>query len=107
MKCGAGENSTCIARQGDECMEQFLTDTPSCKSRVPFTNGDHIRVMPDEELATFLKEVIKRAQICQVARIDDSELCSLDWLKQPAPISWHHENGMSARGHENIEEVSQ
>ena len=72
-------------------------------ARTP-TNGDKIRAMSDEELFAFLHEIKKRARICQTARIDDSALCSLDWLHQPAPISWPHENGMSARGNENIEE---
>ena len=68
------------------------------------TNADRIRTMSDEELFAFLHEIKKRARICQTARIDDSALCSLDWLHQPAPISWPHENGMSSRGHENIGE---
>ena len=63
-------------------------------ARTP-TNGDKIRAMSDEGLFAFLHEIKKRARICQTARIDDSELCSLDWLHQPAHIS---------RGHENIGE---
>ena len=71
-------------------------------TRTP-TNGDRIRAMSDKELA----EVISCPQDI------DPEICAgkgtcldccIDWLRQPASFSWHHENGMSARGHENIGE---
>lgn len=100
MKCGAGENSTCMARQGDECMEQFLTDTPSCQSRVPITNGDRMRARSDEDLA---KELTKNPPIpCRICEYWNNELSycgapngfscvvayaealTLDWLHQPA-----------------------
>lgn len=59
------------------------TVTSSAANNAP-THGDMVRAMNDEELFAFLKEIKKRARICQTARIDDSELCSLDWLRQPA-----------------------
>ena len=71
------------------------------------TNGDKIRAMSDEELAEFIScphdldlEICSGKGTC----LD----CCIDWLHQPASsFSWPHENGMSARGHENIGEVSQ
>ena len=88
-------------------------------ARTP-TNGDKIRAMNDEELA---KELTKNPSIpCRMCEYWNNELsyCGapngftcvtayaealmLDWLHQPAPISRPHENGMSARGHENIGE---
>jgi hypothetical protein len=98
MKCGAGENSTCMARQGDECMEQFFTDTPSCKSRVPITNGDRIRSMSDKELAAWIclpDCTAQRYETCFTIttekrfdvpydRQTEPLRDVLDWLRQPA-----------------------
>ena len=88
-------------------------------ARTP-TNGDRMRASSDEELAT---ELTKNPPIpCRMCEYWNhklhycdaphdftcvsayAEALTLDWLRQPAPISRHHENGMSARGHENIEE---
>ena len=84
------------------------------------TNGDKIRAMSDEELAEFLFKVLNSGCFgegvfpyhhCPPDMANSREeqkviclKCGLDWLRQPAPISWPHENGMSARGHENIGE---
>jgi hypothetical protein len=79
MKCGANGDTTCTARQGDQCMEHLMTDTPSCPSRVPLTNADRIRAMTDEELAAFLEGLV-------IVALGDYSLRDnkrrLDWLKQ-------------------------
>ena len=86
------------------------------------TNGDKIRDVSDEEMAEFIlanglddeihfcKSTPECNAILDSGRAITHEMCRkcvLDWLHQPAPISRHHENGMSARGHEDIGEVSQ
>lgn len=83
------------------------------------TNGDKIRDVSDEEMAEFIlandlddeihfcKSRPECDEILNSGRAITHEMCRkcvLDWLHQPAPISRPHENGMSARGHENIEE---
>jgi hypothetical protein len=75
MKCGANGDTTCMARQGNQCMEHLITDTPSCPSRVPLTNADRIRSMSDEELARFLGD-----EPPYLSTYDKY----LDWLRQPA-----------------------
>ena len=92
------------------------------KSARTQTNGDKIRAMSDEELAEiidsfgldeeirFCKSKPECDSILDSGRTITGEMCKkccIDWLRQPASFSWHHENGMSARGHENIGEVSQ
>ena len=95
------------------------------KSAKTPTIGDKIRAMSDEELAEFLFKVLNSScfgegvfpyhhcpteNLWANSREEQKVIClkcGLDWLHQPAPISWPHENGMSARGHENIGEVSQ
>ena len=86
------------------------------------TNGDKIRNVSDEEMAEFIlaNDLDDEIHFCKStpecnAILDSGgtithemcKKCCIDWLHQPAPISRPHENGMSARGHENIEEVSQ
>lgn len=61
------------------------------------TNGDKIRAMSDEELALFLSPLM-RGRMC--TKENAALQHTLDWLHQPA-------DDMSARGHENIAEVSQ
>ena len=87
-------------------------------ARTP-TNGDRIRAASDEEIAKFIlksglgDEIHFGKSKPECDAIVDSggtiademcRKCCIDWLHQPAPISRPHENGMSARGHENIEE---
>ena len=83
------------------------------------TIGDRIRAASDEEIAEFIVNdyLDNKSHFCKnkpecVAILDSGRAithemcrkCVLDWLHQPAPISWPHENGMSARGRENIGE---
>ena len=86
------------------------------------TNGDKIRAASDEEIAEFIINdyLDNKSHFCKSKPECDAILnsgraithemcmkCCIDWLHQPAPISRPHENGMSARGQENIGEVSQ
>ena len=50
------------------------------------TNADRIRSMSDEELAEFIKNIKVRAALCKAIKNNDAfeELCSAEWLKQPA-----------------------
>ena len=83
------------------------------------TIGDRIRDVSDEEMAEFILandlddeiHFCKNKPECDAILDSDGTItnemcrkCCIDWLHQPAPISRPHENGMSARGHENIGE---
>ena len=50
------------------------------------TNAQKIRAMTDEELAEFIKHIKVRAAFCKAVKNNDAfeELCSAEWLKQPA-----------------------
>lgn len=53
---------------------------------VPMTNADRIRSKTDEELAEFIKNIKVRAALCKAVGNNDAfeELCSAEWLQQPA-----------------------
>ena len=53
---------------------------------IQMTNADRIRAMSDEELAEFIKHIKVRAALCKAVKNNDAfeELCSAEWLKQPA-----------------------
>ena len=50
------------------------------------TNAQKIRNMSDEELAEFIKNIKVRAALCKAVKNNDAfeELCSAEWLQQPA-----------------------
>lgn len=50
------------------------------------TNADKIRAMSDKELAEFIKHIKVRAAFCKAVGNNDAfeELCSAEWLQQPA-----------------------
>lgn len=52
----------------------------------PKTNADRIRAMSDDELIEFIKNIKVRAALCKAVKNNDAfeELCSAEWLKQPA-----------------------
>ena len=52
----------------------------------PHTNADRIRAMSDEELAKFIKNIKVRVAFCKAVKNNDAfeELCSAEWLQQPA-----------------------
>ena len=53
---------------------------------IQMTNADRIRAMSDEELAEFIKNIKVRAALCKAVKNNDAfeELCSAEWLQQPA-----------------------
>ena len=52
----------------------------------PMRNADKIRAMSDDELIEFIKNIKVRAALCKAVKNNDAfeELCSADWLQQPA-----------------------
>ena len=50
------------------------------------TNADRIRSMTDDELIEFIKNIKVRAALCKAVKNNDAfeELCSAEWLQQPA-----------------------
>ena len=63
------------------------------KEKKIMTNADRIRAMSDEELVEFIKNIKVRAALCKAVKNNDAfeELCSAEWLKQPAEEA---ENGV-------------
>lgn len=83
--CGAGTpeeaETNCTYFIRGECTASF------CEyRRKKQTNADRIRAMSDEELAELFKNIKKRAALCKALQNEDAfqELCSAEWLKQPA-----------------------
>ena len=64
----------------------FLGEGWKCNYIPVPTNADRIRAMRDEELVEFIKNIKVRAALCKAVGNNDAfeELCSADWLKQPA-----------------------
>ena len=65
-----------------------------CKDTNSPTNADRIRAMSDEELVEFIKNIKVRAALCKAVKNNDAfeELCSAEWLQQPAGEEDKHEN---------------
>ena len=57
----------------------------------PLTNAQKIRAMSDEELVEFIKNIKVRAALCKAVKNNDAfeELCSAEWLQQPAEEDKH------------------
>ena len=57
-----------------------------CVDGKPVTNADRIRAMSDDELIEFIKNIKVRAALCKAVKDNDAfeELCSSEWLQQPA-----------------------
>lgn len=55
------------------------------------TNAQKIRAMSDEELVEFIKNIKVRAVFCKAVKDNDAfeELCSAEWLQQPAEEADH------------------
>ena len=86
---------TMIANAGDYIIQGVHGEIYPCKADIfqktytedkPKTNADRIRSMSDEELAEFIKNIKVRAALCKAVKNNDAfkELCSADWLQQPA-----------------------
>ena len=81
--CGICHNTNC-SNHGKNI--SFLGDGWKCNYIPVPTNADRIRAMSDEELVEFIKNIKVRAALCKAVGNDDAfeELCSAEWLKQPA-----------------------
>ena len=55
------------------------------------TNAQKIHSMTDEELVEFIKNIKVRAALCKAVKNNDAfeELCSAEWLQQPAEEDDH------------------
>ena len=62
-----------------------------CVDGKPVTNADRIRAMSDDELIEFIKNIKVRAVLCKAVKNNDAfeELCSSEWLQQPAEEDDH------------------
>ena len=69
----------------------FLGDGWKCNYIPVPTNADRIRAMRDEELVEFIKNIKVRAALCKAVGNNDAfeELCSAEWLQQPAEEDDH------------------
>ena len=69
----------------------FLGDGWKCNYIPVPTNADRIRAMRDEELVEFIKNIKVRAALCKAVGNNDAfeELCSAEWLQQPAEEEDH------------------
>ena len=69
----------------------FLGDGWKCNYIPVSTNADRIRAMSDEELAEFIKHIKVRAVLCKAVKNNNAfeELCSAEWLQQPAEEADH------------------
>ena len=65
--------------------QQDVADKDAGKNE-PLTNAQKIRSMSDEELEEFIKHIKVRAALCKAVKNNDAfeELCSAEWLQQPA-----------------------
>ena len=72
--------------------QQDVTDKDVGKNE-PLTNAQKIRAMSDEELVEFIKNIKVRAAFCKAVKDNDAfeELCSAEWLQQPAGEEDKHE----------------
>ena len=89
--CRICHNTTC-SNHGKNI--SFLGDGWKCNYIPVPTNADRIRAMSDEELAEFIKNIKVRAALCKAVKNNDAfeELCSAEWLQQPAGEEDKHEN---------------
>ena len=71
--------------------KHFNKDCFPCEDADPMTNADRIRAMTDEELVEFIKHIKVRAALCKAVKDNDAfeELCSAEWLQQPAEEDKH------------------
>ena len=87
IKCNWPDSRYTILREALEMAisalrQQDVTDKYVGK----MTNADRIRAMSDEELVEFIQNIKVRAAFCKAVKDNDAfeELCSAEWLKQPA-----------------------
>ena len=85
IKCNWPDSRYTILREALDMAVNALMEQ-ECKDTNAPTNADLIRAMSDEELAEFIKHIKVRAVFCKAVKDNDAfeELCSAEWLKQPA-----------------------
>ena len=85
IKCNWPDSRYTILREALDMAVKALEDITD-KNVVKITNADRIRSMSDKELAEFIKNIKVRAVFCKAVKDNDAfeELCSAEWLKQPA-----------------------
>ena len=85
----------CFFYRNEWCKK--IVDSPDpeeardCNYFREMTNADRIRAMSDEELVEFIKNIKVRAALCKAVKNNDAfeELCSAEWLQQPAEEDDH------------------
>ena len=86
---------SCFFYRNEWC--EKIVDSPDpeeardCNYFREMTNADRIRAMSDEELVEFIKNIKVRAALCKAVKNNDAfeELCSAEWLQQPAEEDDH------------------
>ena len=93
IKCNWPDSRYTILREALDMAVKALEDVTD-KNVGKMTNADRIRAMSDEELAEFIKHIKVRAALCKAVKNNDAfeELCSAEWLQQPAREEDKHEN---------------
>ena len=85
IKCNWPDSRYTILREALDMAVKALEDVTD-KNVGKMTNADRIRAMSDEELVEFIKNIKVRAAFCKAVKDNDAfeELCSAEWLQQPA-----------------------
>ena len=85
IKCNWPDSRYTILREALDMAVKALEGVTD-KNVGKMTNADRIRAMSDEELVEFIKNIKVRAALCKAVKNNDAfeELCSAEWLKQPA-----------------------
>ena len=90
IKCNWPGSRYTILREELDMAVKALEDVTD-KNVGKMTNADRIRAMSDEELVEFIKNIKVRAALCKAVKNNDAfeELCSAEWLQQPAEEDKH------------------
>ena len=90
IKCNWPDSRYTILREALDMAVKALEDVTD-KNVGKMTNADRIRAMRDEELVEFIKNIKVRAALCKAVKNNDAfeELCSAEWLQQPAEEDAH------------------
>ena len=90
IKCNWPDSRYTILREALDMAVKALEGVTD-KNVGKMTNADRIRAMSDKELAEFIKHIKVRAAFCKAVKNNDAfeELCSAEWLKQPAEEDDH------------------
>ena len=90
IKCNWPDSRYTILREALDMAVKALEDVTD-KNVEKMTNADRIRAMRDEELVEFIKNIKVRAALCKAVKNNDAfeELCSAEWLQQPAEEDDH------------------